>query len=611
MPIPDISRDTFPTNKLKGYSRVTIQQGKAGVDAEVNEEFDRQNFERRQLSSDLLTEGAIGDGFKVVGTSASNSVRIMALGSSQDGTTVGRVKLNGWRLDIPVDFTLSTAGHYLLTGSDYYTLTGFTTPAGNRNDLVYLEAYEEDIPSSVDSYLVDPTIAVECAIRKRITYIIQIATNTTAIPTLSSGHYGMRLAVIARYTGVATIAPADVTDVRPVCALTSTVNSEVITARGSMASLGARLNVSLNNDGTLVSSIVDNSTLQDVANVLSVKDVGVVRTKIGLEAVGTNQLEKTTDASKVQTINIADKAVTYLKIADNTVGTGQLENSTDANKVQRANVANGAIGSGQIEATTDANKVQRVNIGNNVVGTSQIENSTDANKVQRVNIGNGVVGKNQIEQTADADKIQTANIADGAITNVKVNALASIASSKINFSDTIEPGDIKFSFISTSLGKWLLMDGKTVGSLASSGTARNNDDTLSLYTVLWNMPIAWTPMGDAGARGVSASVDFGADRTITIPSMKGKVPLGYNAVDADFNAIGKTAGAKTHGHTVTAHGHTVTINNNTDIANFASGGTGGAGGSHNHTNSVANTSPGTDAISNVPPYVVGNFFIRY
>lgn len=68
--------------------------------------------------------------------------------------------------------------------------------------------------------------------------------------------------------------------------------------------------------------------------------------------------------------------------------------------------------------------------------------------------------------------------------------------------------------------------------------------------------------------------------TFNLPDMKGKVPVGYNSSDADFDALGETGGAKTHtltsdempSHTHTQNSHTHTQNSHTHTQN-----------SHDHT----------------------------
>lgn len=145
--------------------------------------------------------------------------------------------------------------------------------------------------------------------------------------------------------------------------------------------------------------------------------------------------------------------------------------------------------------------------------------------------------------------------------------------------------------------------------------------------------------------------------TFNVPDLGGRVPVGYDSGDSDFNANGKTGGAKTHTLTVSempSHNHggttgsggagttggsgTLTTNNTTpDYRWYPSTGAGnhgaiaGAGsataaaipnGSHNHsipshTHSIPNhthtisSQGGGSAHNNMQPYVVARYIIKY
>ena len=101
--------------------------------------------------------------------------------------------------------------------------------------------------------------------------------------------------------------------------------------------------------------------------------------------------------------------------------------------------------------------------------------------------------------------------------------------------------------------------------------------------------------------------------TFALPNLKGKVPVGKNASETEFDALGETGGAKTHTLTTAempSHSHPfstalgVMSNKNfagvgfnpitNDLSNISIGNTGG-GGSHN----------------NLQPYITLNYLIRY
>lgn len=89
-------------------------------------------------------------------------------------------------------------------------------------------------------------------------------------------------------------------------------------------------------------------------------------------------------------------------------------------------------------------------------------------------------------------------------------------------------GDAVETYSATLPVGWLWMDGKTIGSAASGGTARANADTFGLFTVLWNsisntvLPLQ-DNTGSPVARGASAAADFAANRRMPIPDKRGRV----------------------------------------------------------------------------------------
>lgn len=104
---------------------------------------------------------------------------------------------------------------------------------------------------------------------------------------------------------------------------------------------------------------------------------------------------------------------------------------------------------------------------------------------------------------------------------------------------------------------WLLVDGKTIGSSASGATSRANDDTLSLFTELWNFPAASVPIytntGAASTRGASAAVDFAAGKRIALFTPDGGAFLRMWAPGQTTDA-GRTAGS-VQDHAIPQHRH--------------------------------------------------------
>lgn len=83
--------------------------------------------------------------------------------------------------------------------------------------------------------------------------------------------------------------------------------------------------------------------------------------------------------------------------------------------------------------------------------------------------------------------------------------------------------------------------------------------------------------------------------TFNLPNLKGKVPVGLDSSDADFDTLGETGGEKTHALTEAEMG----------IDNYGLiGASGSFFGVHGHTTP-------TTAHNNVQPYITVNYIIKY
>lgn len=155
----------------------------------------------------------------------------------------------------------------------------------------------------------------------------------------------------------------------------------------------------------------------------------------------------------------------------------------------------------------------------------------------------------------------------------------------------IPVGVVQMWLGSTAPVGWLLCNGSSIGSAASTATLKSANYE-SLFKTLWDMCVAspTTPLSaydDLGAAinfassPVSAATAWSGNYTISLPDMSGRVPVGYNSGGSYSDTMMKTGGASTqdmsHGHTnnlTTAssgiHSHNVSI-------------TSGASGAHSHT----------------------------
>ena len=121
---------------------------------------------------------------------------------------------------------------------------------------------------------------------------------------------------------------------------------------------------------------------------------------------------------------------------------------------------------------------------------------------------------------------------------------------------------------------WLILNGDTLGSAASTATQKS-DDYQTLYELLWNsMADAEAPVD--GGRGLTATADFTANKKLTMPDARGRVIAGKEVSQSlltvaisglDSSTLGKTGGdqrAQDHTHTV---GGTSTSVNDVDQDN--------------------------------------------
>ena len=111
---------------------------------------------------------------------------------------------------------------------------------------------------------------------------------------------------------------------------------------------------------------------------------------------------------------------------------------------------------------------------------------------------------------------------------------------------------------------YVLASGRTIGNAASSATERADADCQSLFALLWadyadaTLPVQ-TSTGTASTRGASASADWAANKRITLPDLRGRIPVGKDdmggtAADRittagsgiDGAELGSTGGTETH-----------------------------------------------------------------
>lgn len=213
--------------KEKRYNAIIYQAGKNPADFEVVEAQDIANYELQQAINAITHFGCIEDSFDVraLASPGDNIVRIYQGRAYAQSFTSG-VEFSGIRLDLPDVLTTfpSLAYEHAVDGGGYYEYD-FTAeqslipPAGSyRYDLIYVEFWRKEYLPSVDSEMQDPVLG-ETAIREKWYYEFHFfqgdnVNKNPSIPALSSGHHGMRLAVIKR-ENTQIVDTESIIDVRP------------------------------------------------------------------------------------------------------------------------------------------------------------------------------------------------------------------------------------------------------------------------------------------------------------------------------------------------------------------------------------------------------------
>ena len=187
----------------------------------------------------------------------------------------------------------------------------------------------------------------------------------------------------------------------------------------------------------------------------------------------------------------------------------------------------------------------------------------------------------------------------------------------------VQTGSVTAYIGATAPTGWLLLSGKTIGNAASSGTARANADTATLYAMLWdNFSDAICPVSTG--RGASAAADFAANKTITLIDARGRVIAGPDAMGGTAanrlgsGATGGITGAATPGasggeqsHAQTSAElatHTHTVPSQIQVGNDIGGGAVYAAGL---VNAGPSGSAGSGTAANITqPTIALNYIIK-
>lgn len=158
--------------------------------------------------------------------------------------------------------------------------------------------------------------------------------------------------------------------------------------------------------------------------------------------------------------------------------------------------------------------------------------------------------------------------------------------------NTVTTGMIHAEFVNTTKTGYVRLNGRTLGSAASTASERANADASALYTYLWNnLTDVIAPVSTG--RGGSAAADFAANKTITLPNLRGSTLAGLD--DMGSTAAGAYA-AQTFsaGSAIIAGSPTGANSKSLALANVPAHthtGSTSTDGSHTHTGSTSTEFP--------------------
>lgn len=237
------SRFTFDESDL--YLHMLKMQGVPVLDDEFNLMQEILFTAIRRITLATFGEGSIDNGFKIVGTSASNNFTIKGGNGTIDGA--GRIFVNGYPVLLQSDTTYS---------AQPISQAALTTPGGARTDQVYLDAWLDEIDSTDDADILDPSLGSETSRRLKLFWAVKVVEGSTMPASFTDGtnirHNTMLLAKINR-TATATITAEMVVDMRNSTRpfLSALVNKTVSQSIPDTTGTAITFDTVLNDDGNL------------------------------------------------------------------------------------------------------------------------------------------------------------------------------------------------------------------------------------------------------------------------------------------------------------------------------------------------------------------------
>lgn len=179
----------------------------------------------------------------------------------------------------------------------------------------------------------------------------------------------------------------------------------------------------------------------------------------------------------------------------------------------------------------------------------------------------------------------------------------SVPGAWIKFASYTRPGTIIMGFWAASPNGWLILNGGTIGDASSGGSELATSYAANLYYYFWNN-LSNSEAAVSSGRGASAIADFDAHKTITIPDMRQRFPLGKSA-SGTGSTLGGSFGNIDHVHSADPPNTTSGAPSGTVAATAL----GGGAASTTHTHDI-NISAFNTASAN-PPGMAINFIVKY
>ena len=378
----------FPYDETKKYMMLLKEMGVPVQAEEFGLMQEIQLGLLRKVIKIILNDGAFGDGFKIVGTGATNDFTI----------TEGKLLLDGWlpELGAAVDYSAQPE-----------VQSALTTPSGSdRTDEVYIDVWHDEIDHTEDSDILNPAIGVRTYCMWQMKWAVKVAENGTVpvdgVDGNNKYHWHYKLATLNRLDGNTLITTGMVVDERDHVTLNNNPQVEdwiVIDAtEGDYATLveweadtpAANDRLLVKEDQTITAQFVlpDNVTIKflDGARLLCATNIATSVLKLGsnpiIEGVLNIVLSQTGTTAKAVEID-GDNAVGKINVENSSTGT--LTTAYHVNASKTGNKIDGLI----------------ANTGGGIVtNVAPVDNSTeDSNMLEIVDGTNNVVRRNRGART--------------------------------------------------------------------------------------------------------------------------------------------------------------------------------------------------------------------